>query len=139
MKKNIVLICAIGVIGALAYWFFLKPRELESEKNPVNSSSTVVTPNKNTKTQPAFQNKSNVSSQISVVNLSPEALSEVKIKASVMQEQLNNLTAELNKNLENTKERKIIQEKYAVLTQEYNKLVIQIVKAEAQSREAVAE
>lgn len=126
MKKSIWLLLFISIIGVSIYWFFPSPS--------VDDAAIIM--------------NDNISSQIAVdsgkpqvkallieptVVLSSQELGAVKIKANQMQDELSSLSVELNSNLDNTRERKIIEDKYKSLTEKYNKLVLQIVKAEVHS------
>lgn len=70
-----------------------------------------------------------------VIAPTPEELQELEHEVTQMQSQLTKLVESLDANLENEAERKLIEEKYALLTQDYNSLVLQMVKASSHGQD----
>ena len=112
MKKSIWLVLSIGIVGVSTYWFFSRPSVDHAAiiLNGNAPSHIVVGTGELQAKAPSIE---------PAVVLSAQELGVVKTKANQIQSELSNLTVELNSNLDNTKERKIIEDKYKSLTQEY--------------------
>ena len=135
MKKIIPVVVLVGVVGVAGYWFLEKPNRGATTSTSVNASAGAgVAPAQvagHANNLPPNQQVKKTQAELAAVALSPLELTELKAKVSKMELELTALTAELDKNLENKLERNKIEEQYKLRSQEYNKLVLQIVKAEA--------
>lgn len=133
MKKIIPVVVLVGVVGFAGYWSLQKPSTGETPSTSINASagSAPAQAAGHVINLPPHQQVKKTQAELAAVALSPLELAELKTKVSKMELELTSLTDELDKNLENKLERNKIEEQYKLRSQEYNKLVLQIVKAEA--------
>ncbi len=121
MKRISAIIIGLFVASLAAYFLLTKPSDnfLKTASSTVNDSSRNV----------LTQNTKPIGVKNTEENLIPSKdLNALKERAKTAQKELELLAVEFNNNLANVSEKKKIQEKYVLQTQEYNKLVLQIVQ-----------
>jgi len=131
MKKLMFSGLVVVVIGFFSYKFFAQPNSTHSEVNVKNEIAEGIDGFWK-KTPPKVEDKLSLSKPAIV------DLKSVKLQATQLETELSLLNKELDKNLQNQNERKKIEDKYKMLTTEYNKLVLQIVKAEPRGGEVLS-
>ncbi len=121
MKRISVIVVGFFIAGLVVFFLLSKP----SDKLHKNASSTDNSSIQNELTRKAKP----IGMKNTEENLvSSQELIALKERAKTAQKELDLLAVEFNKSLANENEKKKIQEKYVLQTQEYNKLVLQIVR-----------
>jgi hypothetical protein len=123
MKKLTVILIFTVIVAATAIYFVAQNR---SDSTSISKESKVEISTGEDKTSIDLHEKERLNPE---PILSPEQIESFELKRDNIGEKLSALADELDRNLNNEKEKYRIKQEYQVLTKEYNQIAIQLFKA----------
>ena len=128
------MIATAALVGAGVWFSSLNMEKVEEVDNDfLNHPHTPVQVTSSVPESVVGKNESSESP------ITPEQSASIQERSTAIRASLSSLAEELDKHLEDREERKKIEAKYLKLTEEYNELAIQIVKANRQAKVADVE
>jgi hypothetical protein len=123
MKKLTVILISTVIVAATAIYFVAQNR---SDSTSISKESKVEISTGEDKTAIDLHETERLNPE---PILSPEQIESFELKRDNIGKKLSALADELDRNLNNEKEKNRIKQEYQVLTKEYNQIAIQLFKA----------